>query len=86
MAYDQKIKVSLDGGVTYVEAKEGVRIIYEDVILPGEDETGELHINATHEGLIQDIWVTRETSLDHNIATKSESIEDITHAMVENDA
>ena len=78
--------VSLDGGVTYSPAQEGVRIIYQDILIAGEDGKGEVHINATHEGLITDIWTTREDPLDHNIGTDSIMIEDIVSRLVaEND-
>jgi hypothetical protein len=86
MSHTQVIKVSLDGGLTYVEAKEGVRIIYDNVMLDGEDELGEVHINATSEGLITDIWASRETSLDHNIATRSIQLDDLVSEMIEEDA
>lgn len=77
------MKVSLDGGVTWQPALEGVRLIYEDVYIDGEDGCGEVHINATHEGLITDIWTTRDEPLDHNIGTRSEMIGDIVSQLVE---
>lgn len=80
------MKVSLDGGVTFVEATNGVRIIYEAVDVPGEDELGEVHVNATSEGLIVDVWVSREESLGHNIGTSSELIGDIAYRLVEADS
>jgi hypothetical protein len=77
------IKFSVDGGLTFQEATEGVRIIYEGVDIPGEDGTGELHLNATHEGLISDLWTTREDPLDHNIGTSSQMIEDLVSDLVD---
>lgn len=77
------IQVSLDGGATYQPAKEGVRIIYSGMPIPGEDGTGELHLNATHEGLITDVWTTREAPLDHNIGTSSETLDDIIGRLVD---
>ena len=79
----RKIKVSLDGGVTFQDANEGVRIVYEGVDIPGEDGTGELHLNATHEGLVTDVWTTREEPLDHNIGTSAQLVEDIVGDLVE---
>ena len=69
--------VSVDGGVTFQPASQGVRIIYKDVFAPAEDEPGEFHINATPEGLIADLWVSREEHLDHNLATSSELLDDL---------
>ncbi len=79
----QPIQVSLDGGVTFAPAPEGVRVIYNDVMIPGEDGRGELHLNATTEGLIADVWTTRESSLDHNIGTSATPLEDMVHELVE---
>jgi hypothetical protein len=57
-----RIKVSVDGGESFVDANQGVRIIYEGVSIPDEDEVGtaRLHLHATHEGLISDIFTTQE--------------------------
>lgn len=82
----QKIKVSLDGGTTFLEAPEGVRVIYENVPIPGEDGSGELHLNFTHEGVISDLWTTRDEPLDHNIGTRSQELVDLVSALVENNA
>lgn len=80
------VKVSMDGGLTYQPAPNGVRIIYERVSVPGEDGLGEVHLNATSEGLITDVWVTREEHLDHNIGTASQMLDDIVGDLVaEND-
>lgn len=80
------MEVSLDGGSTYQPAAEGVRIVYKGVLIDGEDGCGEVHINATHEGLVTDIWTTRDEPLDHNIGTDSVLIEDIVSRLVaEND-
>ena len=53
------MKVSIDGGTTYQEAPDGVRVIYDDVDVWDGDRActieAELHVNCTHEGLIQDV-------------------------------
>lgn len=74
--------VSIDGGKTFLPATNGVRIVYQNVMIDGEDGRGEVHINATHEGLITDIWTTREAPLDHNIGTDSTMIDDIVARLV----
>jgi len=78
-----KMKVSLDGGETFVNVLDGVRVIYEGMMIPGEDGCGELHVNLTHEGIITDVWATREYPLDHNIGTSSEMTDDIICRLVE---
>ena len=83
---DTEMKVSLDGGVTYQPAPNGVRIVYEKVDVPGEEEQGQLHLNATSEGLITDVWVSREEHLDHNIGTSNNSIDGIISDLVEEGA
>lgn len=86
------IDVSLDGGETWQSAPQGVRIVYKNVMIDGEEGRGEVHLNATHEGLITDIWTRREPPLvsdapyDHNIGTDSILIDEIVSRLVaEND-
>lgn len=73
--------VSLDGGVTYSEAPEGVRVIHDLEFVPGEDGPGSLHLNLTVEGMISDVWT--ETT---NIATKSQSFDEMTQEMIDQDS
>lgn len=80
------MKVSLDGGVTYVEAPEGVRVIHDGVMLDGEGGRGEIHFNHTHEGLITDVWTTTNEGEDYNIGTGAEDLDHIaTRLIVLND-
>lgn len=79
---DSDMLVSLDGGKTYHPASYGVRIVYKNVLIDGEDGRGEVHVNATGEGLITDVWTTRDEPLDHNIGTDSLAIEDIVRRLV----
>jgi len=81
-AGDPAMQVSTDGGMTYQPALNGVRIIYSKVAIPGEDSPGELHVNASSEGIILDAWTTRDEPLDHNIGTSSESTGDILERLV----
>lgn len=78
-----KMKVSLDGGQTYQDAPEGVRIVYDNipVVIDGEDSLGELHINHTTETVVTDLWGTRADSLDTHIATSVATVDDITPEM-----
>jgi len=78
-----KIKYSTDGGKTYLEAPEGIRIVYERVDIPGEDGRGELQVNLSHENIVTDVWTTREEPLDHNIGTSVEPISDLVARLVE---
>lgn len=72
--------VSLDGGKSFHEAKEGVRVIINTDELPGEDSMGELMFNFTHEGLIKDLW----TQNDELLGTSCEMYEDIIERLIEN--
>lgn len=45
-------KVSIDGGKTWFDMVESVRIEYKD---PADDGAGDLLLNVTHEGVIIDI-------------------------------
>lgn len=82
MAAENGMLVSLDGGETFVPATQGVRIVYK-VFVPGEDDPGELHLNATNEGIISDLWVSRDEHLDHNLATSSEMLDDVVARLVD---
>jgi hypothetical protein len=62
------MKVSLDGGETFIDAPAGVRVVYENVDTP-DFETGEVHVNMTDEGIIVDVWA-RHT----NVGTDSETV------------
>lgn len=69
------IKVSLDGGITYQHAYNGVRIIYDDQIVDDDENQGELHVNATEEGLIFDVWGTSGPVVDTNLGTASRALD-----------
>lgn len=79
------MQVSLDGGETFEPVKFDVRVSYSDVnvMMSGEDESGQVDIVLTHEGLITDVWVSREGTLDHNIGTSSQTLEDIQEELIE---
>lgn len=79
------LKFSPDGGVTWLGAPHGLLVNIEGALIPGEDERGLVSLNFTSEGLIKDIWVSREEDLDHNIATSSVLYEDLVSAMIEAD-
>lgn len=79
---EPSLLVSLDGGQRFLPAPSGVRMIFRNIEIDGEDGFGELHLNATHEGLITDIWTSREEHLDHNIGTDSQLVSDIVTRLV----
>jgi hypothetical protein len=74
---------SLDGGLTYLQATQGVRVRFEAVQVPGENETGQLDLNITPEGLITDLWVSRDDKLDHNLGTASQQLGNIVGDLAE---
>lgn len=80
------MRVSLDGGQTYVEAPEGVRVIYD---VEHEDQSAELHVNLTDEGFIMDLWATEQTaevSSLRNLATSSQTLDECVAQMIEDNA
>lgn len=79
------MKVSIDGGVSYQHAPQGVRIIYEGVGIPGENGSGELHITATPEGVITDVWTGTQES-DQNVGTTSRTLDEMVWNAVEQGA
>ena len=55
-------------------------------MIAGEDGRGELHINATHEGVITDVWIADQFSApgsDDNLGSKTETIDDIVYKLVD---
>lgn len=72
------MKVSTDGGQTFVDAPEGVIVCYEDVLAPGEDENATVEFKFTHEGLITDVWVGNE-----NPGSEGETIEELIDRLYE---
>ncbi len=51
------MKISIDGGVTWQEAKEDVRIIYSDLLGEVDDKEQEVQLQLVHtyEGIIADV-------------------------------
>lgn len=74
----QVMEVSVDGGQTFMPAPQGVRVVYRDVPVPGDDYPGELHLNLTTEGLISDLWVNGGDGayLDHLAGTANKMLDD----------
>ena len=82
------VLVSLDDGKTYQPVIDNVRLIYPiEEELPGEDCNGELHINLTHEGIIMDVWTNEgEPGEDRNLATRSQTLDEIVAELMEDDS
>jgi hypothetical protein len=62
---------------------DSIEIVYGGVYIPGEDESGSLHINLTHEGLIMDVWGKDKEGNETNFGTSSETAEEITERLCE---
>jgi formate-dependent phosphoribosylglycinamide formyltransferase (GAR transformylase) len=82
---DKIMEVSMDGGVTWTLVKEGVRVVYRNLFIPGEDARGELQVNCTFEGIIEDVWVEKRDGYP-NIAHSSRTVDEVVSQMVEDDA
>lgn len=52
------MRVSLDGGVTWLEAPEGVRVDFD--MQTDDDPKGTMTVNFTAEGMIVDQWAGPE--------------------------
>jgi hypothetical protein len=73
------MQVSLDGGVNYAPAKNGVRVIYTDIPHPADvDDSAELHVNLTGEGIIADLIASGEC-----VGTRAEMATDIASEIAE---
>ncbi len=76
----KKLKVSLDGGMTYNNADvNDVRVIYEDVDsdLVGDGTGVDVHITLSPEGIVTDIY-----SSETNVGTNSILIEEEVERLV----
>ena len=69
--------VSLDGGTTFIPAREGVRILYPSAPLPDDGQPGSLSVNATSEGVIFDVWRDQASAGSANAGTEASTIEEI---------
>jgi hypothetical protein len=65
------MRVSLDGGVTYQDVPEGVRVIYDEGLMDEDENPVELHINCTKEGVVLDLWDSDREMDDESTATTS---------------
>lgn len=76
---DVRLSVSLDGGQTYVPAKQGVRVQYAGVLLNEDEETGELLLNLSSEGIIADAWKfgPGEESEPVHVGTSQQTLDDV---------
>jgi hypothetical protein len=77
------MKVSFDNGETFIDAPQGILVIQELEQIPGEDGSGELHLSFTGEGIITDLWVSREEPLDHNLGTMSQTYDELAEQLIE---
>ena len=57
--------------------------ISQEIDIPGEDGPNELHVKATDEGIITDIWGSKKESLDTNLGTESETYEELADRLCE---
>ena len=72
------MEISIDGGVSYMPAPQGVRISYQPILV-GEKEQGELRINATPELLTSNLWVYgNEGECDCLIGSEAREIKTLT--------
>lgn len=77
-----RLQVSLDGGRTYHPAQQGVRILYEG--MPGHEqgEQRNLHVHATGEGLIFDVW-QQDLEDSRNVGTRSQTAQELIDSLIE---
>jgi hypothetical protein len=79
--------VSLDGGLTFQEAKQGVRVLYREVpfSLHDEETEGDVLFNFSEEGIITDLWMAdSEEALGGqvNIATEGETVDELANRLI----
>lgn len=77
-----KLKVSLDGGVMFLDAPQGIRVIYENVNVMGEDDQAQVHITLSDEGMVRDVWALRASTPDENLGTSSQTLSEMVEQLV----
>lgn len=76
--------VSLDGGLTYQPAPNGVRVIYHNPQLElDEYKQVKLHVNLTSEGMIRDVWGRDHEDVDRNLGTSSVDLDTIVAELID---
>jgi hypothetical protein len=70
------MNISLDNGITWQEAPNGVRIMVEDLIDPIDEGDDYLVINATNEGLLMDV-LQKDGESKGILGTSSETYQEI---------
>ena len=76
-----RMNVSLNGGATFQPALSGVRIVYEAVPLSGEDGQAQLHLTASLEGLVSDLWATDGAQASHIVGTRADDLDSLVSAL-----
>lgn len=78
------IQYSVDNGVTYQEAPQGVRVIHGgvDVEIDGAEAKGAVHFNHTTEGLVVDVWGHKADGNDIPLGSQSFDTDDIVDLVV----
>jgi hypothetical protein len=77
------MRVSLDGGETWLETDDGVTVIFDSVRVPGESSAGELHINLATNGTITEILKNCNEGRDHNVWASATILEEIVGRLVD---
>jgi len=79
------MKYSIDGGITFLPAPEGIRLVIEATASTevSDEEPVELHLTVTGEGVIKDVYASREESLDTCLGTEAEQFDDLVCALIE---
>lgn len=70
------MQYSVDGGVTWLESTNNVRVIYRDMdaVFDDDCEPKELHVNLTNEGIICDVIESRTGEV---VGTRCEMYTDV---------
>jgi hypothetical protein len=79
------LQVSLDGGLTFIDAPQGVRVVHPKIEHPDiEGITDQLIVNHTHEGIIMDVWENTEPDVltYENVGTSSQMLAEIIAGIV----
>ena len=78
-----KLQVLRDGKA--IAVKNGITLVWRDLLIPGVKPLCQLHVKATSEGLVHDVWVMDEPKHPYLLATKSQMAQEIADEISEMD-
>lgn len=69
-----KIKISIDGGLTFQSVSMPIRVVYESLVIDDGREVAELHLSLSDSGILSDLWVLDPKQAERNLGSDALSL------------